>query len=178
MKVKLLYLGWSIYRDVVFSGLDDGISRDHRKKVIRFNQFIILALLGNFFSVMSYFYHKLYISALVNITSAYFFLLAFYFGSKRKLELGRIIAIVNLNLYIIVISYIEGLRAGEYQLYFPYFLVLTFLVSIRRNFAELLIVYAITVIAALVCVKVCPYVNNIEKINDSLYSLLYSSNLV
>jgi PAS domain S-box-containing protein len=178
MKEKLLYLGWSIYRDVVYSGLDDGISRDQRKKVIRFNQFIILALLGNFFSVMSYFYHKLYISALVNITSAYFFLLAFYFGSKKKLELGRIIAIVNLNLYIIVISYIEGLRAGEYQLYFPYFIVLTFLVSIRRNSRELAIVYAITVVASLVCLKVCPYVNNVEIINDWLYSRLNSSNLV
>src|SRR5260221_116553 len=97
MKEKLLYLGWSIYRDVVYSGLDDGISRDQRKKVIRFNQFIILALLMNFFSVASYFYHKLYISSLINITSAYFFLLAFYFGSKRKLELVLIIAIVNLN---------------------------------------------------------------------------------
>src|SRR5215831_13719276 len=178
MKEKLLYLGWSIYRDIVYSGLDDGISRDHRKKVIRFNQFIMLALLGNFFSVMSYFYHKLYISALVNITSAYFFLLAFYFGSKRKLETGRILAIVNLNLYIIIISYIEGLRAGEYQLYFPYFLVLTFLVSIRRNARELALVYAITVVASLVCVKVCPYSNNVEIINDWLYSRLYSSNLV
>src|ERR1700760_954398 len=97
MKQKLLYLGWSIYRDIVFSGLQDGITKDQRKKIIGFNQFILLALLVNFFSVISYFYHKLYISALINITSAYFFLLAFYFGSKRKLETGRIIAVVNLN---------------------------------------------------------------------------------
>jgi signal transduction histidine kinase/CheY-like chemotaxis protein len=178
MKQKLLYLGWSIYREIVYSSLDDNMSRDHRKKIIRFNQFTLLALLVNFFSVVSYFYHKLYISALVNITSAYFFLLAFYLGSKKKVEAGRILAVVNVNLYLIVICYIEGLRAGEYLLYFPYFLVLTFLVSIRRNFAELIVVYAITVIAALVCVKVCPYVNNIEKITDALYSLLYSSNLV
>ncbi|MBO9566763.1 MAG: hypothetical protein J7621_28585, partial [Niastella sp.] len=146
MKEKLLYLGWSIYRDIVFSGLQDGITKDQRKKIIGFNQFILLALLVNFFSVISYFYHKLYISALINITSAYFFLLAFYFGSRRKLEVGRIIAVVNLNLYLIVISYIEGLKAGEYLFYFPYFLVLTFVVSIRRNSRELFIVYAITVI--------------------------------
>jgi signal transduction histidine kinase/CheY-like chemotaxis protein len=178
MKQKLLYLGWSIYREIAYSGLDDGISRDHRKKVIRFNQFILLSLLLNVLSVASYFYHKLYISALVNITSAYFCLLAFYFGSKRKLELGRIIAVVNVNLYLIVISYIEGLKAGEYLLYFPYFLVLTFVVSIRNNFRELLLVYAITVVASLVCVKVCPQTNNIQVINEGLYSQLYSSNLV
>ena len=178
MKEKILYLVYSIYRDIVHTGLHEGVSKDMRKRIIRFNQFIILALLLNFISVFSYFYHKLYISALVNITSAYFFLLAFYFGSKRKLETGRIIAVVNINLYLIVICYLEGLRAGEYLLYFPYFVVLTFVVSIRRNFKELLSVYSITVIASLACVKLCPYVNNIQTINEALYAQLYSGNLV
>ena len=178
MKEKLLYLVWSIYREIVHSGVYEGISKEMRKRVIRFNQFILLALLLNFFSVFSYFYHKLYISALVNITSAYFFLLAFWFGSKRKLETGRIIAVININLYLIVICFIEGLRAGEYLLYFPYFVVLTFVVSLRRNFKELISVYSITVIASLACVKICPYVNNIQIINEALYAQLYSGNLV
>ncbi|OQP47423.1 hypothetical protein A4H97_07970 [Niastella yeongjuensis] len=178
MKEKILYLVYSIYSDIVHTGLHEGVTKDMRKRIIRFNQFILLALLLNFISVFSYFYHKLYISALVNITSAYFFLLAFYFGSKRKLETGRIIAVVNINLYLIVICYLEGLRAGEYLLYFPYFVVLTFVVSIRRNFKELLSVYSITVIASLACVKLCPYVNNIQTINEALYAQLYSGNLV
>jgi len=178
MKEKLLYLVWSIYREIVYSGLEEGISRDQRKKIIRFNQFTILALLVNFLSVISYFYHKLYISALVNITSAYFFLLAFYLGSRKRLLAGRILAVVNVNLYLVIISYIEGLRAGEYMLYFPYFLVLTFVVSLRRNFWELLIVYAITVGSSFICLKYCPYENNIQTINAALYNTLYSSNLV
>jgi PAS domain S-box-containing protein len=178
MKEKILYLIYSIYREIVHSGLHEDVSKELRKRIIRFNQFILLALLLNFFQVFSYFYHKLYISALVNITSAYFFLLAFYFGSRRRLETGRIIAVVNINLYLIVICYIEGLRAGEYLLYFPYFVVLTFVVSIRRNFKELLSVYSITVIASLACVKICPYVNNIQTINETLYAQLYSGNLV
>jgi PAS domain S-box-containing protein len=178
MKEKLLYLVWSIYREIVYSGLYEGISKDLRKKIIRFNQFILLALLLNFFSVLSYFYHKLYISGLVNITAAYFFLLAFWFGSRRKLETGRFIAVLNLNLYIFVISYIEGLRAGDYLLYFPYFVVLTFVVSIRRNFRELLAVYSITIVVSLLCVKICPYVNDVEKINEALYAQLYNGNLV
>lgn len=178
MKEKLLYLVWSIYREIVYSGLEEGISRDQRKKIIRFNQFTILALLVNFLSVISYFYHKLYISALVNITSAYFFLLAFYLGSRKRLLAGRILAVVNVNLYLVIISYIEGSRAGEYLLYFPYFLVLTFVVSLRRNFWELLIVYAITVGSSFICLKYIPYENNIQNINAALYNTLYSSNLV
>lgn len=83
MKQKLLYPLWLIYRDIVNSGLEGEISRDRRKKILRLNQFVILALLVNFLSVLSYFYHSLYISSLINITSAYFFLLAYYFNAKK-----------------------------------------------------------------------------------------------
>lgn len=177
MKQKILYLGWLIYRDIIFSGLDASVSKDQKKKIIRLNQFVILALLVNFFSVLSYFYHGLYISALINITSAYLFLLAYYFNSKKRLELGRIVSVVNLNVYLIIICYIEGLKSGEYLLYFPYFLVLTFVVSIRRNFRELLLVYSITVFSVLICVKVSPNTNNVQQISEALYDKLYSSNL-
>ena len=85
MKAKILYLAWAIYRDIVYSGLDEQISRDQRKKIIRFNQFVFLALLVNLFCVITYFYHSLYISALINITSAYIFLVAYYLNSKRRL---------------------------------------------------------------------------------------------
>lgn len=177
MKQKLLYIGWLIYRDIIFSGLDDRVTREQKKKIVRLNQFVILALLVNFFSVLSYFYHKLYISALINITSAYFFLLAYYLNSKRRLKFARIVSVVNLNLYLIVICYIEGLKAGDYLLFFPYFLVLTFVVSIRKNFSELLVVYSITVASAIICLKLCPQVNTIEGINESLYSQLFAGNL-
>ena len=179
MKGKLFYLGWSIYRDIVYSGLDAAIvNKDLRKKIIRFNQFVILALLINFLSVVVYFYNSLYISALINITSAYIFLLAFYFNSKGRLEVGRILSIINVNLYLIIISYVEGLRAGEFLLFFPYFLVLTFVVSIRRNYKELIIVYSITIYSLLLSLIISPYANDIEIINDALYSSMFRSNLI
>jgi signal transduction histidine kinase/ActR/RegA family two-component response regulator len=178
MKGKLFYLAWSIYRDIAYSGLDDAIvNRDLRKKIVRFNQFVVLALLVNFFSVIVYFYNSLYISALINITSAYIFLLAFYFNAKGKLEVGRIISVVNVNLYLIIICYVEGLKAGEYLLFFPYFLALTFVVSIRRNYKELIIVYAITIYSLILAVIVSPYVNDIETINEVLYARMFKSNM-
>src|SRR5690606_33179764 len=112
MKKKLLYLGWLIYRDIVYSGLEGIVSKEQRKKIQRLNQFVILALLLNFLSVLSYFYHGLYISALINITSAYFCLLAYYFNAKKWTELARIVAVINVNLYLVIICYIEGLRSG------------------------------------------------------------------
>ncbi|HUR11499.1 MAG TPA: ATP-binding protein [Flavitalea sp.] len=177
MKGKLLYTGWLIYRDIVYSGLKDTLSRDERKKIIRFNQFVILALLINVFSVISYFYHNLYISALINITSAFFFLLAFYFKTREMMNIARIVAVVNLNIYLIIICYVEGLRSGEYLFFFPYFLVLTFVVSIRRNLKELLLVFALSVISLMICVYISPATNDIQQISEALYLRLYRSNL-
>ncbi len=177
MKEKLLHICWSIYQDIIDTGVDPGISKEQEKKIIRFNQFIIIALLVNCFSVAIYIYHKLYISGLINITAAYIFLLAYYYNYRRKLEIGRILSIINVNLYLIIINYAEGLRTGGYLLYFPYFLVLTFVVSFRKSFQELLLVYTITVGSLLICLFANPQVNNIQIMAEPLYARLYNSNL-
>ncbi|MEO8582331.1 MAG: ATP-binding protein [Flavitalea sp.] len=177
MKKKLLYLGWLIYRDILFSGLEGEAMKEQRTKILRLNLFVILALMVNFFSVLTYFYHSLYISALINITSAYFFLLAYYFNSRKKFELGRTVAVINLNVYLIVICYVEGLKGGAYLFYFPYFLVLTFVVSIGQQFKGWLFVYSITLASALICLNISPQTNNIEVIAEGLYQQMYVSNL-
>ena len=179
MKKKLVYLGWLIYRDILYSGIDGATSKEQSKKIIRMNQFVVLALLVNFFSVLTYFINSLYISALINITSAYFFLLAYYFNSKKKLELGLIISVINLNLYLVVVSYIEGLKAGTYMFYFPYFLVLTFVVSIGKHFKGWITLYSITVVSALLCFSISPQTNGaVQVISEAMYGRLYSSNLL
>ena len=179
MKKKLVYLGWLIYRDILYSGIDGTISKEQTKKIIRMNQFVVLALLVNFFSVFTYFINSLYISALINITSAYFFLLAYYFNAKKKLDLGLIISVINLNLYLVVVSYIEGLKAGTYMLFFPYFLVLTFVVSIGKHFKGWIIVYSITVLSVMLCFAISPQTNGaVQVISEVLYNKLYTSNLI
>ncbi|RYE54948.1 MAG: hypothetical protein EOP48_11210, partial [Sphingobacteriales bacterium] len=178
MKKKLLYLGWLIYRDILYSGIQKATSKEETKKIIRLNQFVILALLVNFFSVLTYFFNSLYISALINITSAYFFLLAYYFNAKKKLELGLIISVINLNLYLVIVSYIEGLKGGTYLFYFPYFLVLTFIVSIGKHFKGWILVYSITVVCALICFNISPETNSsVQVISEAMYKKLYTSNL-
>jgi PAS domain-containing protein len=178
MNNKLLHIGWSIYQDFAYSGINDADSKVLRRKILRFNQFIILALLITVLLVASNVYHKLYISGLVNITSAFFFLLAYYFNYRRWLNTARIISAININVFLILISYIEGLRAGEYLFYFPYFIALSFVVSIRKNFRELLSMYAITLLSLLLCLFLNPEENNIQIISDDLYVRLFNSNLL
>ncbi|MFM2145852.1 MAG: hypothetical protein RL732_688 [Bacteroidota bacterium] len=180
MKGKLFYHALSFYNDIIYSGAVQSIvNREDRKKSIRFNQFVLLSLLVIFFSLAIYLYHRLYISAFINISAAYIFVLAYYFNNqKRQLNTARILSVVNVNLYLILLCYIEGFRAGDYLLFFPYFLALTFVVSIRRNFKELVIVYAITIYSLILAVILSPSVNDIELINDHLYTLLFGGNLI
>lgn len=167
----------SVYQDIVFSGLDADTPEAESKKITRFNQFIFLTLCGNLLSVVSYFTLSLYISALVNLSAGYIFILSFHLNGRKKFDQARILAVVNLNLYLIVMNYMEGLRAGEYLLYFPYFLVMTLLIDVKKNFTELKFVYLITVVAVLLCLNVSPYENYYQVRIAGMFARLYNSNL-
>ena len=168
----------SFYEDIVYSGLREDYTHSQRRKTIRFNQFVVLTLIANFTCVISYFVYGLYISALINLSSAYIFILAFHLNQRRKYKFARILSILNLNLYLVVMNYMEGLRAGEYFFYFPYFLVMTFIISFNRNFKELTFVYVVTILSLLFCFKYCPQENFYQVHIVHMFSNLYDSNLV
>jgi signal transduction histidine kinase len=177
VKDKIAAFLWTIYEDIAFSGVDSTTTISERKKIIRFNQFIILILSGNLLSVVSYFTLSLYISALINLTAAYVFILAFHLNSRKRFEAARIISIVNLNIYIIVMNFMEGLHAGEYLLYFPYFLVMTFVISVQEDFRELKFVYLLTIVSVLICLNVSPSENHYQVRIVGMFARLYNSNL-
>jgi signal transduction histidine kinase/CheY-like chemotaxis protein len=169
---------WSVYEYIAYSGLENGNSTIQRKRIVRFNQFIILTLTANFISVITYFFYSLYISALINLTAAYFFILAFHLNSKRRYELARILSIINLNLYLIVMNYVEGLKAGEYLYYFPYFLVMTFVISVQKNYRELIFVYFLTIVSVFICLSISPFENHYQLSIVHSFTRLYNSNLL
>ena len=168
----------SFYEDIIYSGLREDYSPSRQRKMIRFNQFILLTLIANFVSVISYFSYGLYISALINLSAAYFFILAFHLNQRRKFELARILSIVNLNLYLVIMNYVEGLKAGEYLFYFPYFLVMTFIISFKRNFTELIFVYVFTIISVAFCFKMSPQENLYQVHILNMFTELYNRSLI
>ncbi|HTI11084.1 MAG TPA: response regulator [Puia sp.] len=173
----LILAARSFYEDIIYSGLREDYSPSRQRKMIRFNQFILLTLIANFVSVISYFSYGLYISALINLSAAYFFILAFHLNQRRKFELARILSIVNLNLYLVIMNYVEGLKAGEYLFYFPYFLVMTFIISFKRNFRELTFVYVFTVISVAFCFKISPQENHYQVHILNMFTELYTRSL-
>ncbi len=168
----------SFYEDIVYSGLPEDYSHTKRKKTIRFNQFILLILTAHFVCVISYFYFGLYISALVNLSAAYIFIVAYHLNARRKHPLARALSIFNLNCYLAVMNYMEGLKAGEYLFYFPYFLIMTFIIIFRRDFRELIFAYIITTIALVFCYYFCPQENHYQVHIVGMFERLHDSNLV
>lgn len=168
----------SFYGDIVYSGLQNEDSPAKRKKTIRFNQFILLILIAHFVCVISYFYFGLYISALINLSAAYIFILAYHLNLRRSYLLARILSVLNLNLYLAIMNYMEGTRAGEYLFFFPYFLIMTFIISFTRNLKELSFAYLMTVTTLLFCFYQCPQENHYQLHIANMYDKLYDSNLV
>ncbi|HXB93998.1 MAG TPA: ATP-binding protein, partial [Puia sp.] len=168
----------SFYDDIVYSGLEDEHSPAKRKKTIRFNQFILLLLIAHFVCVISYFCFGLYISALINLSAAYIFIVAYHLNLRRKYLLARLLSVLNLNLYLAVMNYMEGLKAGEYLFFFPYFLIMTFIISFTRNFRELIFAYGLTVACLLFCFYQCQQENHYQVHIVNLYDKIYDSNLV
>jgi len=168
----------SFYEDIVYSGIGADFSASKQKKTIRFNQFILLILIAHFVCVVSYFFFGLYISALINLTAAYIFIVAYHLNLRRRFLLARIVSVLNLNLYLVVMNYMEGIRAGEYLFYFPYFLIMTFIISFRKKLVELTTAYMITLVSLLCCYYLCPQENYYQVHIVNMFDKLYDSNLV
>ncbi|HWB90617.1 MAG TPA: ATP-binding protein [Puia sp.] len=178
MSNPMLSLFSSFYGDIVYSGLRDEHSPVKRKKTIRFNQFILLILIAHFVCVISYFYFGLYISALINLSAAYIFIVAYQLNLRRKYLVARILSVLNLNLYLAIMNYVEGIKAGEYLFFFPYFLIMTFIISFTRSLRELSFAYLMTVATLLFCFYQCPQENHYQLHIATMYDKLYDSNLV
>jgi len=168
----------SFYEDIVYSGIREDYSPSKRKKTIRFNQFILLILIAHFVCVVSYFCFGLYISALINLSAAYIFIIAYHLNLRRQYLLARIVSILNLNLYLAIMNYMEGIKAGEYLFYFPYFLVMTFIISFKRKYLELILAYVITLASLVFCYYLCPQENYYQVHIAHMFERLYDSNLV
>lgn len=168
----------SFYEDLVYSGLRDDYTPAKRKKTIRFNQFILLILVAHFVCVISYFIFGLYISALINLSAAYIFIVAYHLNLRKLYLLARLVSVLNLNLYLAIMNYMEGLKAGEYLFFFPYFLIMTFIISFTRNLRELAFAYLLTLACLLFCYYVCPQENHYQVHIAHMFGRLYDSNLL
>ena len=167
-----------MYQTLASVGVDSSPSSDQRKAILLTNQILLAAVAVNFFAFIFYFFSELSLSCLVNMITAVIFMSGIYANYRHKFRLARVLFIVGINFYLIVISIVEGLGAGEYLFYFPTFVSITFMARISKDYGELVMTYAVTILAAFFCIEFIPYDTGLQPIHGNALQNLYTSRLV
>ena len=139
---RLLNFFRHMYHTLAFAGVDSSLSSDQRKTILLTNQILLAAVAVNFFAFVFYFFSELSLSCLVNMITAVIFMSGIYCNHRHEFRLARILCVLGINFYLIVISIVEGLGAGEWLFYFPTFVSIAFMVRISKDYSELVMTYA------------------------------------
>ncbi|MEO8404123.1 MAG: response regulator [Chitinophagaceae bacterium] len=167
-----------IYSSLAHAGVNDSLPADQRPTVVLMNQVLMVAALINFGGLIIYFASDLYFSALANLLTGTIFLLGIYLNHTRHFKAARILCVANVNLYIIVISFVEGFQTGEYLFYFPAFISLTFLVRIYKSYKGLIVTYIVTALAAFVCMRMVPHNTSMQLMNAKVAADIFNNRLI
>jgi signal transduction histidine kinase/CheY-like chemotaxis protein len=168
----------SIYHTLAFAGVRPSLSPDQRKTVRLMNQLFLTAATINFAAFVYYFTNQLFLSSFVNMITGCIFMAGIYFNYHHHLWVARVLCVVNINVYLIVINIVEGLAAGEYLLYFPAFISVTFMVRIYKNYNELVITYVVTAVAVFCCIRFIPDHTGLQWIDEKGIRMIFGSRLI
>ncbi len=175
---RLLYFYRHMYHTLAFAGVNSSLSSDQRKTILLTNQILLAAVTVNFFAFAFYFFSELSLSCLVNMITAVIFMSGIYCNHRHEFRLARILCVLGINFYLIVISIVEGLGAGEWLFYFPTFVSIAFMVRISKDYSELVMTYAVTILAAFICIEFIPHDTGLQPIHGNALQRLYTSRLV
>jgi len=98
-----------------------------------------------------------------------------YFNHNHKFRQAKVLCVVGMNFYLIVISIVEGLGAGEYLFYFPALVSITFMVRIYEDYSELVMTYTVTILAAFLCIQFIPHSTGLQVITEKTLQHLHTS---
>ncbi|MBL7710015.1 MAG: response regulator [Chitinophagaceae bacterium] len=175
-KIQDLFKG--MYHTLADAGVNPLLPTDQRKSVLLINQLLLISSTINLAGVIFYFISELYLSSLVNLVTGCIFLAGIYFNYNHKLRSARILYVANINVYLLVINIVEGLDSGEYLLYFPAFISVTFMVRVYKDYSELVGAYVLTAIAAFSCIQFVPDQTGLQWIEARTLHQIFASRLI
>jgi signal transduction histidine kinase/ActR/RegA family two-component response regulator len=177
MKTNMLDDIVSFPKTILESGIREYTSLERQKNILRLNLFLSFVLGLVLISLSFNFFNELYISACVNLGGALLLSIAFFLNKDGHYKASKVLGIFTTDLYLFAISYVEGLKSGQYLLFFPILLALIFMLDIRRNQAEVIFTAVITMFTTAMIFILAPYQNKMQKIAPELFSGLFSTNL-
>jgi len=174
----------NIFDQIVFtartflnSGITQFSSAEERKYILRLNLFLSFCLGLSLINLTFNMFNELYISAFVNLGSILILVLAYYVNKDGKHVLAKRTGITVINLYLFCLSYVEGIRSGQYLIIFPLLLALIFVIDMKKNLNELILTGVMTMLTTVFIFIFAPFVNSLQNIPMELYSSLYGINL-
>jgi PAS domain S-box-containing protein len=162
---------------ILNSGVDEFSPFDTKKNVLRLNLFLAFCISITGIGMVFHAVNELLVSAFVNLVGTAVLVLAFYLNRDGKHEKAKWIAIAAINLHQLSVSYVEGIRSGQYLLVFPLLLALIFVIDLKKNLNELIITSIVTLLSMAFIFILAPYVNPLQKISSGTYSGIFASNL-
>ena len=175
MKERAIALFRSMYFIISKAGITKEMTLEHHRSVFLLNQLVFISCVGNFAGFILYYSQDLFISALVNLLTGTVFSGVIYLNRLKKYRAARMLWVGNVNLYIITINIAEGFNTGEYLLFFPAFIALTFIIRIYSNYKDLALTYIITGLSAFICIFFIPDETQFQLISPATTQTIYNS---
>jgi signal transduction histidine kinase/ActR/RegA family two-component response regulator len=177
MRTNILDQIVSFPKSILRTGIEDSTSREAEKNIIRLNLFLSFCLGISLINCIFNLANELFVSAVVNLAGTFLLTVAFYMNKDGQHEGSKKLGIITINLYLFCVSYVEGLRSGQYLLFFPLILALIFVIDLKRNLNEVIITSVVTLLTTAFIFILAPYQNTLQNIPQDLYSSLFSTNL-
>ncbi len=178
MKTNILHGIVSFQKTILESGIKQYTSLEKQKGILRLNLFLSFALAVVIISLLFSFFDGLYYSSFVNFAVGLLLGISWFLNKDGHHNHAKKLGILTINMYFFAMSYVEGLRSGQYLLFFPFLLALIFVIDIKKNNYEELIATGVTTLLTFALIfVVAPYQNKLQKIPQDVYSGLYSTNL-
>ncbi len=177
MRTNILDQIVSFPKSILRTGIEESTSREAEKNIIRLNLFLSFCLGISLINCIFNLANELFVSAVVNLAGTFLLTVAFYMNKDGQHEGSKKLGIITINLYLFCVSYVEGLRSGQYLLFFPLILALIFVIDLKRNLNEVIITSVVTLLTTAFIFILAPYQNTLQNIPQDLYSSLFSTNL-
>jgi PAS domain S-box-containing protein len=159
-------------------GIASSVSAASYRRIVKANEILLLVLAILVGSLLSTFFMGFYYSACIYVEAILLLLVSYRLNTIQQFGYSKVLSIVNTNINIVLLNYVEGLDAGNYNYFFPYFLVLTFIVNIEKQKKTLVIYYLQALISCGICFIISPRQSHIQNIPTAAYAFIFSINIL
>jgi PAS domain S-box-containing protein len=168
----------SIVEAITTLGIHDNLPVRSRRRIAKANEILLVI-----FCIVSVWAIYCAITGLFYSLGVYLLAILLILGSFRlnllqRFDLSKLVSFINANMGIVLLNKVEGLDAGIYNYFFPYFLILTFIVNIEKQKKTLVIYYLQALISCGICFIISPRQSELQHIPPTEYTFMFNLNML